>query len=266
MSENRIGTLWLVGGGNMGGALLERWTAHKTADRIVLIDPADVGVPAGVHKSNSPALAGPSPDVAVLAVKPQTAAEAARPLRDILTERALCISIMAGVTLQTLSDLLPGRTLMRAMPNTPARVGKGATGLFGPAADGSQRAQAEALFVAAGTVHWLREESEFDALTALSGSGPAYVFRFVEALAAAGEAAGLEPGLAGALARRTLIGAGALLDGDTRSPAELRRAVTSPGGTTEAGLEALDEGPGLPGLARRAVKAAAQRSRELGSD
>ncbi len=149
------------------------------------------------------------------------------------------------------------------MPNTPAAIGKGVTALCGRNLDDTDRASVERLFEAAGWTFWLSEEGQFDAVTAVSGSGPAYLFRFIEALASAGESAGLPGDLAVELARRTVVGAAALADADERTPRELRAAVTSPGGTTQAGLEALDADPGLPQLLRLAVRAAVNRSREL---
>lgn len=262
---NKIGTLWLVGCGNMGAALLERWSAAGLATRILVIDPALPAVPPGVELLAALPAPGarPSPDVAVLAVKSQIAAAALSGLAERLGENSLVISIMAGLTLGDISRMVGERPLVRAMPNTPAAVGKGMTALHMAVADAAVTAVADALFMATGTTVWLDAESQFDAVTAVSGSGPAYVFRFIEALAAAAEAAGLPADLAENLARGTVIGAAALADGDARSARDLRAAVTSPGGTTQAGLEALDADPGLPALVRSAVRAAATRSREL---
>ena len=262
--QNKIGTIWLVGAGNMGGALARKWLESGKVQKLITVDPNPVPLPDGAEGRKSCASYDGSGDAVVIAVKPNIAAEALADLAPRLSADTPVISVMAGATLSTLRAILPVGELIRAMPNTPAQVGKGMTGLFSNDASPASRTVAESLFGAVGDAVWLSQESDFDALTALSGSGPAYVFRMVEALAAAGEAAGLEAELAQKLARATVVGAGALLESDERTAGELRRAVTSPGGTTEAGLGALDEDPGLPALVRNAVRAAAQRSRELG--
>jgi pyrroline-5-carboxylate reductase len=173
----------------------------------------------------------------------------------------LVVSVMAGVTTADIASVFPGAAIIRAMPNTPAAIGEGVTALFTRAGDLAEGA-AEALFSAAGTTVWLNEEDDFDAVTAVSGSGPAYVFAFIEALAAAGVAAGLEPGLSERLARATVTGAAALAVSDSTPAATLRERVTSPGGTTAAGLSVLQ--PGLGPLVSATVAAAAARSRQLG--
>ena len=244
-----LGRLWLVGAGNMGGALRGRWDAAGFAP--VVIDPA---LGAGIPRDGAP-------DILVLAVKPQvwhaaTAAVAAR-----VAPGVLVVSVMAGVTLAALAARFPAAACARAMPNTPSGVGRGIAGLFMAFDDPTSRARLDALFAPAGATVWLDAETDFDAVTAVSGSGPAYVFAFIEALAAAGETAGLAPALALRLARATVTGAAALADGDA-APARLREAVTSPGGTTAAGLDVLL--PSLGGLLRETVLAAAMRSRELG--
>ncbi|MEE4351096.1 MAG: pyrroline-5-carboxylate reductase [Pacificimonas sp.] len=265
--QNKIGTLWLIGAGNMGGALLSRWAGSGVADRIVVIDPGAPDVPDGVALVADFAAVGDAvPDLVVLAVKPHLAGDALAELPEAVRGAAALVSVLAGTTISSLSERVPGMTVIRAMPNTPVAVGKGATGLFGSNLEAELRSRLEALFAPTGVVVWLEEEAQFDALTALSGSGPAYVFRMTEALAAAGEAAGLPEDLARTLAEATVSGAGALMESDERSAADLRRAVTSPNGTTQAGLEALDEDPGLPALVRNAVRAAAARSRELASE
>ena len=244
------GSLWLIGAGNMGGALLGRWRAAG-------IDPI-VGDPRlGLHLP-----ATGTPETVVLAVKPQVWQAATALLGERVGAGSLVVSVMAGVTIAALADRFPGATVARAMPNTPAGVGKGITGLFSATASDAQRARLAALFAAAGATVWLNAEADFDALTAVSGSGPAYVFAFIEALAAAGAAAGLAPVLALRLATATVAGASALAEGGA-PPGELRAAVTSPHGTTAAGLAVLL--PGLTPLLRDTVAAAAARSRELGS-
>ena len=250
--------IWLLGCGNMGGALLVRWLAEGMGP-VAVIDPAPRALPEGVAAAAEPPQG--RPDVLVLAVKPQVWRAAAAPLADRIGPLTLVFSVMAGVTTADIAAVFPGSAIIRAMPNTPAAIGQGVTALFTTAGDLAEGA-AEALFSAAGTTVWLENESDFDAVTAISGSGPAYVFAFIEALAAAGEAAGLEPELAERLARATVTGAAALAAGDAAPAATLRERVTSPGGTTAAGLAVLT--PGLKPLVAATVTAAAARSRELG--
>ncbi len=242
---------WLVGAGNMGGALLGRWLAAGIAGWQIL-DPAMQTPPAGCALG-----AGAQPPaLLVLAVKPQLWRQVVDGLA--VQDGAIVVSVMAGVPMAALAEAFPNASIVRAMPNTPAAIGAGVSGLCGPQ---SARPAMEALFGAAGSVHWLEAEAQFDALTAVSGSGPAYVFHFIEALAAAGEAQGLAPALAMALARDTVTGAAALAVADPASAEALRTRVTSPGGTTAAGLSVLM--PGLPSLLAATIEAAARRSREL---
>jgi pyrroline-5-carboxylate reductase len=252
--------LWLLGCGNMGGALLARWDGLVDPH---IIDPSPRLALPGVPVTAS-APDGPGPDVLVLAVKPQLFAGAAAGLAARLRPDTLVISIMAGVTCMTLANVFPGRPLVRTMPNTPARLGRGVTALWGAGATGAQRAQAEALMAAAGATVWLDHEDQFDAVTAVSGSGPAYLFAFIEALTAAAEAEGLASDLAATLARATVTGAAALADEPGADPAALRVAVTSPAGTTAAGLGVLTGEDALGALLRATVAAATARSRELG--
>ena len=239
----------------MGGALLRAWIKTGVG-RWRVIDPGLTAAPEG-------AALGPgetAPELVVLAVKPQM-------WRDVVAgldvpKGAVVVSVMAGVPISTLAAALPGRRIVRAMPNTPAAIGQGVTGLFGGDADA--QAMVGPLFEAAGLALWLSAEDEFHALTGVSGSGPAYVFAFIEALAAAGEASGLSAEVSMALARGTVTGAAALAAADPADAADLRRRVTSPGGTTAAGLGALQSGLGP--LLRETVAAAASRSRELAGD
>lgn len=234
----------------MGGALLARWRAEDMGP-VAVIDPAVSG---GDMPTNG------RPDVLVLAVKPQVWRAAAAPLVASTGPLTLVVSVMAGVTTADIASVFAGSAIIRAMPNTPAAIGQGVTALFTTAGDLAEGA-AEALFSAAGATVWLEDEADFDAVTAVSGSGPAYVFAFVEALAAAGAAAGLDPGLAARLARATVTGAAALAALDATPAADLRARVTSPGGTTAAGLAVLV--PGLDPLLEATVRAAAARSRQL---
>ncbi len=259
---DRVGPLWLVGCGNMGGALLRRWLACGLDPRsVTVIDPVPRDAPADVRCVGSVAEAGEPPRVVLLATKPQMLGDVAEQLKPRLGG-ALVISILAGVECDTLRRCLSPR-VVRAMPNTPAQIGLGATALHGGTAD--DRAVADALMTAAGAVHWIADEQLFDAVTGVSGSGPAYVFRFIEALAAAGAAAGLPAATAAALALETVTGAAALAARGDASPGELRAQVTSPNGTTAAGLAVLDGEGALSALLADTVAAAARRSRELAS-
>ena len=250
--------IWLLGCGNMGGALLGRWVAEGLGP-VAVIDPAPRELPEGVPASAAPP--DGCPDVLVLAVKPQVWRAAAAPLAARIGPLTLVVTVMAGVAIADIASVFPGAAIIRAMPNTPAAIGQGVTGLFTTAGDLAEGA-AEALFSPAGSTVWLDKETDFDALTGVSGSGPAYVFAFIEALAAAAAAAGLEKGLAERLARATVTGAAALAATDSAPAAVLRQRVTSPGGTTAAGLAILQ--PGLESLLTATVAAAAARSRALG--
>ena len=258
--------LVLVGCGRMGGALLRGWLARGLAPRAVrVVDPAapDWARERGVAVEGP---MPPDPAVVVLAVKPQMMGGVLPDLRALGQGGTLVVSVAAGVTLATYDAAFPGAAVVRAMPNTPAAIGQGITAIIGNArADEAQMALAEALMQAVGRVVRLDDEAQMDAVTAVSGSGPAYVFHLIETLAAAGAAEGLSPDMALQLARATVAGAGQLAASDDADPASLREAVTSPGGTTAAGLAHLmDADTGLPPLMRRTVAAAAARGRELG--
>lgn len=259
--------LVLLGCGKMGSAMLAGWLREGLpAGSVWVIDPqpSDWLKQQGVH------LDGPlpaSPAVVIVAVKPQMMGEALPAIAAFGGGGTLIVSVAAGISLGAYEAVLgAGTPIVRAMPNTPAAVGQGITAIVGNASAGPAHLNlAKALLGAVGKVVELEGEAQMDAVTAVSGSGPAYVFHLIEALAAAGEAEGLAPDLALTLARETVAGAGALALASEESPAQLRINVTSPGGTTQAALEVLmDEEDGFPALLRRAVKAAADRSRELG--
>lgn len=268
--------LWLAGAGRMGFALLEGWIkAGLVSPRAPahVIEPLphealSARIKSGYVSIVSPPLhADGKPKLIVLAVKPQTSEAAVKALRPLAGESAI-VSIVAGKTIAWIgatlneSNSLP---IIRAMPNLPASVGAGVTAAVkGPGIDEALKQQADALLRAVGDVVWIDDETLIDAVTAVSGSGPAYVFNLVEALAEGGVAAGLPRAAAEKLARETIIGAAALLKSGTETPAELRKAVTSPGGTTEAALKVLMAENGLAPLMRDAVAAALARARELG--
>jgi pyrroline-5-carboxylate reductase len=263
------GTILLVGAGKMGGALLEGWLALGVGPRQITVnepDPAseiEALVKQGVRLNPSEDALG---DVAavVLAVKPQIAPTVVQPLRSLVGPSTVVLSIMAGRTLPFLEAAFPGAALVRAMPNTPAAIGRGITVAVPNArVSAHQRQIVHALLGAVGEVEWVTDEAVMDAVTALSGSGPAYVFLLAEAMEHAGTAAGLPPQLAATLARATVAGSGELLHRSPLAPATLRQNVTSPGGTTAAALDILMAKNGLEALLTRAVAAATERSRAL---
>jgi pyrroline-5-carboxylate reductase len=262
-------SLMLAGAGKMGGAMLAGWLdAGLDPHRTTIIDPVPAREIVDLCAARRIALNPPDPEpgaVLVLAIKPQGLPTAAPGLDRLIGRDTLLVSILAGKTVADLCARLPrARAVVRAMPNLPASIGRGATGAYANrAVSPDQRAAAEALFAANGAAAWLDDEAQIDAVTAVSGSGPAYVFLLAEALAEAGIAAGLDPDVANRLARATVAGAGALLDSDPAEAAELRRNVTSPGGTTAAALDILMRPDGLGALMREAVAAAQRRAGEL---
>ncbi len=258
--------LVLLGCGRMGSALLGGWLeGGLPAGRVWVVDPRPSDwVRAQGVQVNAPL--PESPAIALIAVKPQMMDRALPALKALGGGETLFVSIAAGTPIATFEAMLgAGTPIVRAMPNTPAAIRRGITALVGNVACGEGHlTMAEDLLAAVGQTVRLEDESQMDAVTAVSGSGPAYVFHMIETLAAAGEAQGLAPDLAMRLARATVAGAGALAEASEESPAQLRVNVTSPGGTTQAALEVLmDEGSGLAALMRRAVAAATKRSREL---
>ena len=258
--------LVLVGAGRMGGAMLRGWLAQGLEPgAVTVIDPhpGEWLLQLGVGVNRPPPA---NPAVVVIAVKPQMMGDALGEIARATGPDTLVISVAAGVRIARFEEVLPPCAIVRSMPNTPAAIGKGITALIGNAAAGAaQVALAEALLSAVGETVRLDSEDQLDAVTGVSGSGPAYVFHLIEALAEAGAAQGLAPDLALALARATVAGAGALAMETGEPPADLRRAVTSPNGTTQAGLEVLmDATTGLRPLVARTVAAATARSRELG--
>jgi len=202
--------------------------------------------------------------VVVLAVKPQVAGEVAPPLKALMRPNTVAVSIMAGKTLRFLASALGDCALVRSMPNTPAAIGRGITVAVANAkVSAGQRALSDTLLRAVGAVEWVDDEGLIDAVTAVSGSGPAYVFLLAESLARAGAAVGLPADLAARLARATVSGSGELMHGSPLEAATLRQNVTSPGGTTAAALAVLMAPDGLDPLMAKAVVAATKRSKEL---
>ncbi|MCJ2127085.1 pyrroline-5-carboxylate reductase [Methylobacterium sp. J-077] len=262
-------SLVLAGAGKMGGAMLAGWLeAGLDPQSTTIIDPVPARAIVDLCAQRGIRLNPTNPEpaaVLVLAIKPQGLEAAAPGLDRLLGPDTLLVSILAGKTVADLrTRLLRARAVVRAMPNLPASIGRGSTGACAsPEVIPAQRDAADALFSANGTVAWLADEAQIDAVTAVSGSGPAYVFLLVEALAEAGIAAGLDPDVARTLARATVAGAGALLDASPDEAADLRRNVTSPGGTTAAALDVLMRPDGLAPLMCEAVAAAKRRAAEL---
>jgi len=265
------GPLVLVGAGKMGGALLEGWLrSGLDAKALAVIEPSPSPqvtalAARGVRLNPDVGSFGEAAAI-VIAVKPQTAAEAVPALAPMISAKTMVVSIMAGRTLHALAEMLPRScALVRAMPNLPAAVGHGMTVAVAKHATRTERDLARRLLASTGAVEWIDDEELMDAVTAVSGSGPAYVFLLAEALAQAGAAAGLPQALAGRLARETVVGAAELLQRSKEEPATLRQNVTSPGGTTAAALEVLMGKHGLTALLQAAVAAATRRSQELAS-
>lgn len=266
MQEIAARGLVLLGCGKMGSAMLAGWLeGGLRASSVWVIDPhpSDWLKGTGVHLN---AELPKAPGIVLIAVKPQMMGEALPTLQSYGNGQTLFISVAAGTSIATFQDVLGAETpIVRAMPNTPAAVGRGITALIGNAHVAPKDLErAEGLLQAVGQTVRLENEGQMDAVTGVSGSGPAYVFHLIETLAAAGEAQGLPAELAMKLAKATVGGAGALAEAAEDSPSQLRINVTSPNGTTQAALEVLmDDQGGFPPLLKRAVAAATERSKEL---
>ena len=263
---NLNGTIALAGAGKMGGAMLTGWLAGGLdANRVIVVEPFpadDIKALAAKGVRLNPKDAGTA-DTLVVAVKPQMFREAGPALKKLVGPGTLVVSIMAGTPIAVL-EAVCGGMVVRAMPNTPAAIGRGITvAVAAKNVSAAQRATADALLRATGSVEWVDDESLMDAVTAVSGSGPAYVFLLAEELARAGVEAGLPAELATKLARETVAGSGELLHRSEQDSATLRQNVTSPGGTTAAALEVLMGQDGMQPLMIRAIAAATKRSKEL---
>lgn len=266
--------LLMLGCGNMGRALLTGWRARGLeADHLFIVDPAlqggipDLDITDDQVASSTPA--GLRAGLVMLAVKPQILERAAPSVRSAVDQETALLSIMAGTTVETILAALPGSAgCVRTMPNTPAAIGKGVTALYAAEhVSEDVRTTCDQLMQAAGRTVWVDKEADLNAVTAVSGSGPAYVFHLIEALTQAAEAQGLAHDVAETLAIETVAGAGALAAARQADPTTLRVQVTSPKGTTEAGLEMLmDEETGLQALISRTVEAAKRRAEELAGD
>jgi pyrroline-5-carboxylate reductase len=264
------GNLVLVGAGQMGGALLSGWLKlGLPPQRVTIIDPRPPANIKAIVDAHQIALDPPDPplaDVLFLAVKPQIADEVMPLVKHLVAKTTVIVSVMAGKTIARMEEVFGRETaIVRTIPNTPAAVGRGMTGAAANArVTEAQRILVDTLLTAVGQVEWLAREDWIDAVTAVSGSGPAYVFLLAEVLAKAGVEAGLPHGLAARLARATVEGAGELMHRSPQvEPTTLRQNVTSPNGTTYAALQVLMGENGIDPIFVEAVRAAAKRSREL---
>ncbi len=273
-AKQAVRTHLVVGAGRMGGALMSGWVSgrKKTVlpENLIILDPNPGDKARAIIDAGALHITQVGPELktvtcALLAVKPQQFAELAPNIAAHLPVDCLVVSILAGTTLQALNAELPGRALVRAMPNTPAAIGAGITAFTcGPTVTPAHKKLTQGLLSAGGRVYEVENEHLIDVVTAVSGSGPAYVFHMVEALEAAAIVNGLPHDLAPDFARQTIIGAGALLKQDPSTATELRQAVTSPNGTTQAALDILMKDNGLAALMRETVAAALKRAKELG--
>lgn len=259
------GPLWLIGAGNMGGAMLRGWLGAGLApSQITVIDPNAADLPEGVASVPSPPPDGAVPATVLLAIKPQLLDAVAPALAPILAAETLLISILAGVEIASLRARFPSpRAVLRVMPNTPVAIGKGVMALHADGLDEAAAARAGEMMAPLGIVEWIADESLFDAVTAVSGCGPAFLFRFIEALGEAGAALGLPSDQAARLALATVEGAALLAAAASEPPATLADRVASPGGSTREGLNVLDEGQALKTLLRETLSAAARRNAEM---
>lgn len=255
-------SILICGCGNMGGAMLAGWLAGGLDPaRFTVVDPVLAEAPAGVRLLRE--VPSGAFDAVLLGIKPQALGEVA-PALEPATRGAVVLSILAGAELETLAERFPAAAaVVRVMPNLAAAIGKSPLGLFGRGLDDAGRAGVEALLAPLGTAEWLASEDQLDAVTALAGSGPAFVYRFIAALAEGGVALGLDPAQADRLARAMVEGAALLAADSPESPTELARRVTSPGGTTAAGLAVLDSEAALTRLVEATLRAARDRGAEL---
>lgn len=261
------GPMWFVGCGNMGGALLDGWRlGGLDLAEVTVIRPSGTPVE-GTRTVTSAADAGPPPRIVVLAFKPQKLDEVAPELRTRLSARTIVVSLLAGVEAASLRERFPGvGAIVRAMPNLGTAVRRGVIGLYTEDASAADRAQVGDLFAALGYAMWMADEAKLAALGAVAGAGPAYVARFVEALAKAGVSRGLSQDIAATIALETVLGTVWLAAAKGESMASVAKRVASPKGTTEAGLAVLDREGVLDQLVGVAIEAAAARGAELATE
>ena len=258
---------WFVGCGNMGGAILDGWRAGgMDLTAVTVIRPSGNAVE-GTRTVTSFAGAGAPPKIAVLAFKPQKLDEIAPELRRFLSARTTVVSLLAGVEAASLRQRFPGvGAIVRAMPNLPVAVRRGVTGLYNPDTDQQTDTQLNDLFSALGFAMWMADEAKLAALGSVAGAGPAYVARFIDALAKAGERRGLSPEIAGVIARETVLGTAWMAATAGEDMASIAKRVASPKGTTQAGLDVLDRENVLEELIAVTIEAAARRGAELAEE
>ena len=258
------GPFWMIGCGNMAGAMLDGWLAAGIdAAAVTVVRPSGTPAPGGVRTLTALPL-DETPAIVQLGVKPHMLDEVAPTIAPVLDRATILVSILAGVEQASLrARFAAPETIVRAMPNTPVALRKGATSLFSDSADSAAKARIEALMGAIGAVEWIADEALFDIVSALTASGPAFVFRFIDALAGGAAALGLPADQAMRLALATAEGAAALAAGSSESPATLADRVASPGGMTREGLDVLDADERLAALVRETLDAATRRSREM---
>ena len=257
-------TLLQFGCGNMGGAMLAGWLAAGfDPAAFTVVDPFVAEAPSGVRLEREAPAGGTPADVVLLGFKPQQLAASATAVAPHVGEGTLVLSILAGVDLATLRALFPqAAAIVRVMPNLAAAIGKSPIALFGDA-EASSRERTEALMAPLGPAEWLADEGEMDLVTALAGSGPAFVYRFIDALAEAAATLGLPRGQADRLALAMVEGAAALAAASPHAPGELARRVASPGGVTQVGIDVLDADARLVSLLTDTLRGARDRSAEM---
>ena len=262
-----IQRVWLIGCGNMAGAMLRRWidTGAIAATDVDVINRADRALPAGVRQART-LPDTPLPDLVILGMKPQQLDEVAADHAARFAGAPVLLSILAGVEEAALASRFDPQAIVRAMPNLPVGIGKGVVGLHSNSATDRVRADVATLMRSLGLVEWVPDATLFDAVTALAGSGPAFLYRFIDALADAGTALGLPADQAQRLAVATVEGAGLMAAASTDGPAALADAVASKGGSTRKGLDVLDEDDALKRLLRETLAAAERRNREMAAE
>jgi pyrroline-5-carboxylate reductase len=258
---------WFVGCGNMGGAIIDGWrTGGLDLSPITVIRPSGKEIE-GVCTVASLADAGRAPEVAVLAFKPQKLDEIAPELRKYLSSKTVVVSLLAGVEAASLRERFPGvGAIVRAMPNLPVAVRRGVTGLYSPDADDNTQDELNNLFSALGWAMWMADEARLAALGSVAGAGPAYVARFIAALAKAGEKRGLSSETAAIVALETVLGTAWMAATDGETMESVAKRVASPKGTTEAGLKVLDHDHVLDELIALTIEAAARRGAQLAEE
>lgn len=260
---DHIRRVWMIGCGNMGGAMLRQWIASGAlaADAVEVVNRGDRALPVGVRQARD-LPDGPLPDAVVLAMKPQQLDEVATRFADRLAGVPVLVSILAGVEEAALAHRFRADAVVRAMPNLPVGIGKGVVALNSASDDPAVRSAVAALMAPLGLVEWVAP-AQFDAVTALAGSGPAFLYRFIDALAAAGVAQGMPEDQAQRLALATVEGAGLLAAAADVGPGELAERVASPGGSTRKGLDVLDAGDALTALLTETIAASTRRNAEM---